>query len=237
MDIGAVGRTRASAGARARAGRQQFRLREAGDQTVTPAFLARWSPPQQRALAVGLLVLAIVAALVVLVGPFVLFHRHYDAAIADTSGRLELYRRVAAQAPDLRAALDVIKQRDGRRFFLRNTAPNLAGAELSDSVRAAIENNSGRITTSQNPAPHEEGRFRQTFVSVQFFATTPALAKILAALDTQVPYVVVDNLTIRPLNAFRGFRPAPGQEPELNVQMDVSAWAFPELPKVAAAPK
>jgi hypothetical protein len=204
---------------------------------MTPAFLARWSPPQQRALAVGLLVLAVVAALVVLVGPLVLFHRHYDAAIADTSGRLELYRRVAAQAPELRAALDVIKQRDGRRFFLRNTAPNLAGAELSDLVRAAIENNTGRITTSQSPAPHEEGRFRQTFVSVQFFATTPALAKILAALDTQVPYVVVDSLTIRPLNAFRGFRPAPGQEPELNVQMDVSAWAFPELPKVAAAPK
>ena len=70
---------------------------------------------------------------------------------------------------------------------------------------------------------------------MQFFATTPALAKILATLDTQVPYVVVDNLTMRPLNAFRGFKPAPGQEPELNVQMDVSAWAYPEAPKPAAA--
>jgi len=126
-----------------------------------------------------------------------------------------------------------MKQRDGRRFFLKNTAPNLAGAELSDLVRAAIENNSGRITTSQSPAPREDARFRQTFVTVQFFATTPALAKILVALDTQVPYVVVDNLTIRPLNAFRGFKPAQGQEPELNVQMDVSAWAYPELPKAA----
>jgi hypothetical protein len=205
---------------------------------MTPAFVARLTPPQQRALAVGVLLLAVIAALVVLLGPIVLFHRHYDAAIEETSSRLELYRRVAAQAPDLRAALDVMKQRDGRRFFLKNTAPNLAGAELSDLVRASIENNNGRITTSQSPAPREDGRFRQTFVTVQFFATTPALAKILAALDTQVPYVVVDNLTIRPLNAFRGFKPAPGQEPELNVQMDVSAWAFPEPPKatVPAAP-
>ena len=77
-------------------------------------------------------------------------------------GPARLYRRVAAQAPDLRAALDVMKQKDGRRFFLRNTAPNLAGAELSDLVRAAIENNSGRITTSQSPAPRDDGRFRQT---------------------------------------------------------------------------
>jgi general secretion pathway protein M len=204
---------------------------------MTPAFASRLSPSQQRALAVGLLLLAVIAALLVLVGPIVLIHRHYDAAIEDTANRLGLYRRVAAQAPDLRAALDVMKLKDGRRFFLRNTAPNLAGAELSDLVRAAIENNSGRITTSQSPAPREEGRFRQTFVTVQFFATTPSLAKILAALDTQLPYVVVDNLTVRPLNAFRGFRPAVGQEPELNVQMDVSAWAFPEPPKVAVAPK
>ena len=201
---------------------------------MTPAFVSRLSPQQQRVLAVGLLVLAVVAALVLLAGPIVLFHRHYDVAIEDTSRRLELYRRVAAQAPDLRAALEV-DEAEGRTAVLpRNTAPNLAGAELSDLVRAAIENNSGRITTSQSPAPREEGRFRQTFVTVQFFATTPALAKILAALDTQVPYVVVDNMTIRPLNAFRGFRPRPGQEPELNVQMDVSAWAFPELPKAAA---
>ena len=204
---------------------------------MTPALVSRLSPQQQRVLAVGLLVLAVVAALVLLAGPIVLFHRHYDVAIEDTSRRLELYRRVAAQAPDLRAGLEVMKQKDGRRFFLRNTAPNLAGAELSDLVRAAIENNSGRITTSQSPAPRDEGRFRQTFVTVQFFATTPALAKILAALDTQVPYVVVDNMTIRPLNAFRGFRPATGQEPELSVQMDVSAWAFPEAPKAAAAAK
>ena len=204
---------------------------------MTPSFAARMSAKQQRLLAIGLLVLAVVLALVILLGPLSLIHRHYDVAIAETSGRLELYRRVAAQAPELRAALDVIKQKDGRRFFLKNTAPNLAGAELSDLVRAAIENNAGRITTSQSPAPREDGRFRQTFVTVQFFATTPALAKILTTLDTQVPYVVVDNLTARPLNAFRGFRPGPGQEPELNVQMDVSSWSFADLAKVAASPK
>ena len=201
---------------------------------MTPAFVARLTSQQQRALALGVLLLAVIAALLVLVGPIVLFHRHYDVAIEETSSRLELFRRVAAQAPDLRAALEVMKQKDGRRFFLKNTAPNLAGAELSDLVRASIENNNGRITTSQSPAPKEDVRFRQTFVTVQFFATTPALAKLLAALDTQVPYVVVDNLTIRPLNAFRGFKPAPGQEPELNVQMDVSAWAYPEPPKAGA---
>ena len=168
--------------------------------------------------------------------PILLLHRHYDTAITDLTDRLERYRRVAAQAPELRRALELMKEKDGRRFYLKNTAPNLAGAELADLVRAAIENNGGRITTSQNPGPRDEGRFKQLTVNVQFFATTPALARILRALDTQLPYLVVDNLTIRPLNAFRGFRPGPGQEPENNVQLDVSALAYPEASRTPAPP-
>ncbi len=192
-------------------------------------------------LAVAILVVAVLAVLTVLVGPVLLLHRHYDAAIEDLTDRLERYRRVAAQAPELRRALELIKEKDGRRFYLKNSAANLAAAELSDLVRGTIENNGGRITTSQNPGPRDEGNFKQLTVNVQFFATTPNLAKILQALDTQVPYLVVDNMTIRPLNAFRGFKPAAGQEPENNVQLDVSALAYPEPvrppPAATGAPK
>jgi hypothetical protein len=203
---------------------------------MTPAFAARLSRPQQRALAIAVLATAAVLVLAVVLGPILLLHRHYDAAIGDLTDRLERYRRVAAQAPELRRALELIKEKDGRRFYLKNTAPNLAGAELADVVRGAIENNGGRITTSQNPSPRDEGRFKQLTVNVQFFATTPALARILQALDTQLPYLVVDNLTIRPLNAFRGFKPGPGQEPENNVQLDVSALAYPEVSRAPAPP-
>ena len=195
---------------------------------MTPPALKRLSASRQRALAAGLLVATVVIVLVAVLGPIVLLHRHYDAAIADTSDKLRRYQRVAAQAPGLRVALDAMQQRDGRRFFLRNSAANLAGAELQELVKAAIEGNGGRITTSQNTSPREDGRFREIGVNVQFFASTPALQKILLAIETHQPYLIVENLTARPLNAFRGFKPAPGQEPELNVQLDVGAWAYPE---------
>jgi len=138
---------------------------------------------------------------------------------------------VAAQAPEYRKALDAMRAKDGRRFFLKNTAPNLAGAELQELVRAAIESNGGRITTSQNQGPKDDGRFRQITVTVQFFASTPALQKILHALEARPPYLSVESMTLRPLNAFRGFKPGPGQEPELNVQLDVAAYAFAEPEK------
>jgi hypothetical protein len=204
---------------------------------MTPAFATRLTPARQRALALGILLILLFAAAAVLVFPVILLHRHYDAAIDDLSDKLVRYRRVAAQAPELRAALEAMKAKDGRRFYLRNTAANLAGAELQEVVKAAVENNGGRITTSQNTTTREDGRFRQVGVNVQFFATTPALQKILTALETQEPYLVIDNIAVRPLNAFRGFKPAPGQEPELNLQLDVSAWAYPEpAAKPAAAP-
>ena len=202
---------------------------------MTPAMLSRLTPARSRALALGLLVLAVVLVLGVLLAPVLMLHRHYDDAIESWTSRLETYRRVAAQAPELRLALDAMRAKDGRRFFLKNTAPNLAGAELQELVKSAIEGNAGRITTSQSPAPREDGAFRQVVASVQFFATVPNLQRILHAIETREPYAVVENITIRPTNAFRGFKPAAGQEPEVNVQLDVAAWAMPEAPKPAPA--
>ena len=192
------------------------------------AAIARLPSSQQRALAVLLLVCAFALAASVLVLPILLLHMHYDDTIGTLTDALERYRRVAAQAPEYRKALETMREKNGRRFFLRNTAPNLAGAELQEQARAAIEGNGGRITTSQNQSPRDDGRFRQIIVSVQFFATTPALQKILFAIEGQPPYLSVENMTLRPINAFRGFKPAPGQEPEVNVQLDVAGFAFVE---------
>ena len=202
---------------------------------MTSAMLSRLTPAQARALALGPRVAAVVLVLGVVLAPVLLLHRHYDDAIESWTSRLETYRRVAAQAPELRLALDAMRSKDGRRFFLRNTAPNLAGAELQELVKSAIEGGGGRITTSQSPAPREDGGFRQIVASVQFFATVPNLQRILHAIETREPYLAVENVTIRPTNAFRGFKPAAGQEPEVNVQLDVAAWAMPETPKPAPA--
>ena len=192
------------------------------------AAIAKLPLSRQRTLAVALLLIGLALALTVLLLPLLLLHKHYDDMIAALIDRLDRYGRVAAQAPEYRKALDVMREKDGRRFFLKNTAPNLAGAELQEQVRAAIEGNGGRITTSQNQSPRDDGRFRQIVVSVQFFASTPALQKILFALEAQPPYLAVENMTLRPLNGFRGFKPAPGQEPEINVQLDVGGFAFAE---------
>jgi len=184
------------------------------------------TPQHSRALALLLLFVAVFLGLALLLSPFLLLHRHYNVAIDSAQDRLDRYRRIAAQAPELQKTLDVLRAKQGRRFFLKNTAANLAGAELQEIVRAAVENNGGRITTVQITTPRDDGRFRLIGLNLQLFATTANLQKILYAIETQQPYMVVDNLTVRPLNAFRGFRPAPGAEPEVSVLIDVTAFAY-----------
>lgn len=194
-------------------------------------------PRQSRALAIALLIVAVAVGLALLIAPWLMFHRHYDDAIDSMSDRLERYRRVATQGPEYRKALDAVRAKDGRRFFLKNTAPNLAGAELQDMVKAAIDSNAGRLTTISITPPRDDGRFRVIGVNLQLFATTANLQKILYALETQTPYTLIENITVRPLNAFRGFKPAPGNEPELSVLLDVYGFAFAEGSKNGEAKK
>jgi general secretion pathway protein M len=193
------------------------------------ATLARpLKPEHSRALAIALLFAVVFLGLAVLLAPFLLLHRHYNAAIDAAQERLDRYSIISAQGPGLQKALDALREKQGRRFFLKNTAANLAGAELQDLVRAAVENNGGRITTVQITTPRDDGRFRQIGVNLQFFANTANLQKILYAIETQQPYMVIENLTVRPLNAFRGFRPAPGAEPEVSVLLDVTGFGLAE---------
>ena len=79
-----------------------------------------------------LLVSAVVA--VVAVPAYVLYNRYAEARAA-AEGRIERYQRIASTKGEHQRALDVIKARESGRFFLKNSSPNLGGAELTDLVR------------------------------------------------------------------------------------------------------
>jgi hypothetical protein len=128
-----------------------------------------------------------------------------------------------------------MKDKDGRRFYLPNTAPNLAGAELADlcprgdrEQRRAHhdEPESGTARGGRSPAHGERA----------VLATTPSLARICSPRCANALSGWSTISTIRPLNAFRGFKPAAGQEPENNVQLDVSALAYQEVSRAPVAP-
>ncbi|MBK7470960.1 MAG: type II secretion system protein M [Betaproteobacteria bacterium] len=182
------------------------------------------SPQAQRSAALALL-LAVVLALAALIAiPAYKLHEHYDAALESLQFRFNKLRGVAAQKGEIQKALTAVKGESAARFFLKNSAPNLAGSELQDLVRAAVEKGGARLTSVQVAAPKEEGRYRQIVLNVQVIGNIMTLQKTLHALESGLPYVFVDTLRINSTQ-FRGARANPGLEPEVTVQLDISAYA------------
>lgn len=188
-----------------------------------------------RLLATALLLFAVCAVIAAVAVPaYVLYHR-YDEAQAAAQERIDRYRRISTQRPDYQRALDLLKARESARFFLKNTAPNLGGAELTDLVRQMVEANGSRLSSIQAATFKDEGGFRVYSLNVGFNATPASLQKLLYAIETSVPYLFIDNTTLR-ATVPRGYKPPPNQEPEVAATMEIQAYGTKEAPRNARAP-
>jgi general secretion pathway protein M len=189
---------------------------------MTPANL---NPEQSRRLAIGLLFAAIVAAIAIVAIPLWMLNRHYETALQESLSMLERYRRIAASRSELTTQLEAMRHIEPQRYFLRQGAPALSAAEAQEAIRNLVEASGGRLITMQAPTGRDDGRYRQVTVTVQLTANVIALRKLLHAIETRTPYLFVDSLMVRsqvPAN----FKPGPGAEPEMFVQLEVSGYAF-----------
>lgn len=185
-----------------------------------------------RALAVTLTLLLFAVIIACVAVPVYLLHQRYDAARSTAEERIDRYRRVASQRAEHQRALDMIKSRESARFFLKSAAPTLAGAELTDLVRPMLESNGARLTSIQPTTVKDDSGFRLYSLSVGFNATPAALQKTLYAIETALPYLFIENVTLR-ATVPRGYKPAPNQEPEVSAQIEVQAYGPKDVSKGA----
>jgi len=180
---------------------------------------------RSRNVAIALLVAVVVLVIAIVVVPFWLLHRHYDLAIAENLNMLDRYTRIASTRPIVARELVAMHDRDARRYFLKSGAAALSAAEAQEAVRQLVEQSGGRLITMQAPVSKGDGRYRQLTANVQITANIFALRKILHSIENNVPYLFVDNLTVR-TQVPGNFKPAPGAEPEMFVQFDVSGYSL-----------
>ncbi len=183
------------------------------------------NPDQSRRLALILLLVALALGIGAIAVPVWLLNRHYDRAMTESLDKLDRYRRIAASRPAVVRDLESMRVHDPRRLFLRSGAAALSAAEAQEALRTIIEAGGGRLITMQAPTSREDGRYRQVTVNVQLTANVVALRRILSAIESRTPLLFVDNLMVRsqvPSN----FKPGPGAEPEMFVQLDVSGYSL-----------
>jgi general secretion pathway protein M len=184
-----------------------------------------WPPEKRRKAAVAILAAGVVILISLVAVPLWLSHRHYDQALEDVDGRLTRYERLAAARPALEQKLEAVRAMGSRKYFLKASAASLSAAEMQERVRQYVDANGGRLISVQVGQPRDDGRFRQVTVTMQLNANTPALRKILLAIETAEPYLFVDAIMVRS-QVPPGYKAPPGSEPEMFIQLEISGYAI-----------
>lgn len=183
------------------------------------------SKNQSRGLAIGLLMLFLTIGVLLLFIPIKMLHRHYDQSLDSLADYLGRYRQVVATHAEVQSALDQVRQKNGRQHFLRNTGVALAASEIQETAKSLIEANGGKLVSMQVVPFKDDGGYRRVTVNIQFISNLPTLRKILYAVETVQPYLLLDNVSIRSqANALN--KGAPVTEPELIAQFDASGYTL-----------
>jgi general secretion pathway protein M len=184
---------------------------------------------RSRQLALGLLLLALVVAIAALVVPAWIFYKRYDRELVDRRDKLARFTQIAATRADIARQLEAMRAKDARRFFLRSGASALSVAEAQEIIRGMVEAAGGRLITMQALPAKDEGRYRQVSAQVQLAANIQALRRILHTIESNVPVLFVENLTVK-TQVPSNFRPAAGAEPEMFVSFDIHGYSLSGSP-------
>lgn len=191
------------------------------------------TPAQSRLLAIVLLLAVVALAALAVYVPWQRLHQHYDTAIEDQLDRTARYLRIAAQQNSVEANIAAIKKLKSERYYLTASAPALAAAEVQQMALAIVEANQVKVESTQI-APHkDEGTHRRVVVNFRLRAPLPAMQKALYELEAVAPYLYIDNL-VALSSVARVYRPAPGVEPDVQVQFDL--YGFARIPAPGVKP-
>lgn len=189
----------------------------------------KMTPLHRRLLALLLLfaVLALIVAAIYF--PLQRAHQHYDDAIADFQDRTLRYQRVAALKPNIEQNIAELKRRNAGRFYLKASAPALAAAELQQIAQAVLDNHALKVESTQIVAHKDDLPRRKITVNFRLRGQLEPMQQALYELETAMPYLFLDNVTIRSMTGHR-FQPTPGVEPEVLFQFDVYSYTLVNKP-------
>ncbi len=161
---------------------------------------------------------------------FILQHREYGSEISDLSQQLGRFQRVAAQRSLYEEQLQSLQNRKSdENLFLEGSDFNEAAAGMSERLSKMIStqaDESCQIVSRQPVKPRVQERFKKVTVNVRMRCNIEDLKKVLHALETGVPMVIADEVTVikpRSRRRARKNQPVPAQN-TLDIRFNMSGY-------------
>lgn len=170
-------------------------------------------------------IVALVAIALIFIAPvaWILWSLHAEALASESAKSQQevlagLQQRVAELAPADGGAVPAV---DATSIYLPGGTPALAGAALQTLIGNIVTSTGGRVTESEVVEPDEAEDQSQISLRISFETDIRNLQRVLFALETGVPILLVKGLDVRSIGAAE----VPATEsPPLRVVMVVGAY-------------
>jgi general secretion pathway protein M len=151
----------------------------------------------RKALALSLLLAACIVSVELVAAPVWRAYRDNQETIAELRGYLDRYRQVAATRSETRRLLERLEEQ-GQREAMTLREPNLgrAAASLQENVKSLLDAGGGKLMSTRMLPVEEEGRFYRLAAQVRLQADTEALGPVLYGLESNFPYLFLNELAV-----------------------------------------
>jgi general secretion pathway protein M len=153
---------------------------------------------RQRQLAIGILLVVVVASFSIIALPIWAANASRNATLAEGIERLQRYEQIAARDEELLPQYEaMIRRQKSAGNHLRSDTPAVAGAELQRLVKTITSGNKAQIMSTQILPVAEEQGFVRVALTVRLRGTLPAVLQSFHDIETNDVYMFLDNVSLR----------------------------------------
>jgi general secretion pathway protein M len=182
-----------------------------------------------RTAAILLLVIALILVYMLCFHWFIVRHIDYGTEISELSAQLGRYQRVAEQKSQYESLLqDLNARRPDQSLFLEGEDFNEAAAEMSERLGQMINTQAEetcQIVSRQPVRPRVQERYQKVTVNVRMRCGIEDFRRIMYSLETSVPMVIADEMTvIKPRARRRSNRNNTNRPNALDIRFNMSGY-------------
>ena len=153
-----------------------------------------------RLTAVLLFVIAVILVYLLGFHWFILRHMEYSEEISELTEQLGRFQRVAAQREQVENQLQALQgRRSESNLFLEEGDFNEAAAAMSERLNQMVSTQADencQIVSRQPVRAREVERFEKVTVNVRMRCDVEDLTQVLYSLETGVPMIIADEVTV-----------------------------------------
>jgi len=182
-----------------------------------------------RLTAILLFVIALILVYLVCFHWFIQRQLDYSTEISELSTQLGRFEKVAAQKTQYESLLQSLNERKSdQNLFLEGGDFNEAAAEMSERLSMMVNTQADdtcQIVSRQPVRPRVQERFQKVTVNVRMRCEIDDLQKVLYSLESGVPMVIADEVTvIKPRARRRTRNTNPQAATALDVRFNMSGY-------------